>query len=94
MARRNSPYLSRAITVVDYDPSWPAIFRAECARILTVVGDLIIELEHFGSTSVPGLAAKLIIDMLAGVCDVEAATARMGGLLGIGYEDFGLQVPG
>jgi len=94
MARWNPPYLSRAITVVDYDPSWPASFRAECARISTVVGDLIIELEHFGSTAVPGLAAKPIIDMLAGVRDVEAAAARMGGLLGIAYEDFGLQVPG
>lgn len=94
MARRTSPYLSRAINVVDYDSSWPAFFRAERARVLTVVGDLIIELEHFGSTSVPGLAAKPIIDMLAGVCDVEAATARMGDLLDIGYEDCGLQVPG
>lgn len=79
---------------MDHDSSWPASFRAERDRILAAVGDLVIELEHVGSTSVPGLAAKPIVDMLAGVCNVEAAAVRAGDLLSIGYEDFGLQVPG
>jgi GrpB-like predicted nucleotidyltransferase (UPF0157 family) len=51
------------IKVVDYDPSWPAAFRAERAGILALIGDLVEDIHHIGSTSVPGLAAKPKIDM-------------------------------
>jgi GrpB-like predicted nucleotidyltransferase (UPF0157 family) len=59
-----------------------------------VVGGYIVELEHYGSTAIPGLAAKPIIDMLAGVQDVDEAPVAARSLLEIGYTDFGVQVPG
>ena len=51
------------ITLVDYDPAWPALFEREDRRIRAALGDRVLRLEHTGSTSVPGLAAKPCIDM-------------------------------
>jgi GrpB-like predicted nucleotidyltransferase (UPF0157 family) len=58
------------IEVVEYDASWPARFRAEAARLADIVPSL--ELHHIGSTAVPGLAAKPIVDMMAFVDDLDA----------------------
>jgi GrpB-like predicted nucleotidyltransferase (UPF0157 family) len=55
--------LTGKIQVVDYDPEWPALFEREAARVRAVLGERVLLLEHTGSTSVPGLAAKPIIDM-------------------------------
>lgn len=54
------------VRVVAYDPDWPAAFRREAASVATALGDLAEEIEHFGSTAVPGMAAKPIIDILVG----------------------------
>jgi GrpB-like predicted nucleotidyltransferase (UPF0157 family) len=76
------------IEVVDYDPAWPAIYREEAAAIRRVLGDQVAALEHGGSTSVPGLAAKPIIDMWAALRapiredDIQAMAA-------LGYEYLG-----
>lgn len=51
------------ITLVDYDPAWPGLFEREAARIRRLLGDTVVRIEHTGSTSVPGLAAKPIIDI-------------------------------
>jgi GrpB-like predicted nucleotidyltransferase (UPF0157 family) len=51
------------ITLVDYDPAWPALFEREDRRIRSALGEKVLRLEHTGSTSVPGLAAKACIDM-------------------------------
>ena len=51
------------ITLLDYDPAWPALFEREERRIRTALGDTVVRIEHTGSTSVPGLAAKPIIDI-------------------------------
>ena len=51
------------VTLAEYDPRWPAIFEIEAQRIRAALGDQLVRLEHTGSTSVPGLAAKPIIDM-------------------------------
>lgn len=51
------------VTLVEYDPAWPSLFEREAARIRAALGDLVVRLEHTGSTSVPGLAAKPIIDI-------------------------------
>ncbi|HZE37611.1 MAG TPA: GrpB family protein [Stackebrandtia sp.] len=53
----------RPVVVVDYDPAWPAMFAALEERIRAALGGAVIALEHVGSTSVPGLAAKPIIDI-------------------------------
>jgi len=51
------------ITVVPYDPTWPEIYAREEARIRIALGDRVVQLDHIGSTAVPGLAAKPIIDI-------------------------------
>ena len=61
---------SREITIVDYDPAWPARFTQEHSRI-AALGSVAKRVEHIGSTAVPGLGAKPIIDILVTVDDVE-----------------------
>ena len=51
------------VIVLDYDPNWPQVFEALRSSIWSVVSDIAISVEHVGSTSVPGLAAKPVIDM-------------------------------
>lgn len=58
---------NEAFAIVTYDPTWPDRFEREAAAIRAVVADEIIELEHIGSTSVPGLPAKPTIDLLLAV---------------------------
>ncbi|MBP2442943.1 GrpB family protein [Rhizobium leguminosarum] len=53
----------RAIKVVDYDPSWPRLFAEISAEISILLGNLVLSIDHIGSTSVPGLAAKPKIDL-------------------------------
>ncbi|MEO8272981.1 MAG: GrpB family protein [Chloroflexota bacterium] len=57
------------VTLVDYDHAWPALFERERARIAGALGLAILHIEHTGSTSVPGLAAKPIIDITLIVTD-------------------------
>jgi len=52
------------IQIVDYDPEWPRLYEREAERVQSALGDRVLLLEHVGSTSVPGLAAKPKIDML------------------------------
>jgi GrpB-like predicted nucleotidyltransferase (UPF0157 family) len=73
------------ITVVDYDPRWPDLFatlRAEYAAALAEAGVPVVAIEHVGSTSVPGLAAKPVIDcdIVVDAADVVAASDVMIGL--------------
>lgn len=57
------------IHLADYDVHWPDLYEREAERIRSVLGDRVLLLEHAGSTSVPGLAAKPIIDIVMGVAD-------------------------
>src|SRR5437667_6435289 len=52
------------IQIVDYDPEWPRLYEREAERVQSTLGDRVLLLEHVGSTSVPGLAAKPRIDMV------------------------------
>ena len=61
--------LTERIALVDYDPAWPRLFEREAARIRAILGSQVLRLEHTGSTSVPGLAAKPIIDMTLEIPD-------------------------
>ena len=63
------PRLAGPVVVADYDPAWPALFEREAGRLRNVLGAEILLLEHVGSTSVPGLAAKPVIDILLVVAD-------------------------
>lgn len=57
------------ITLVEYDPRWPELFDREADRVRSILGNKALRVEHVGSTSVPGLCAKPIIDMLLVVAD-------------------------
>src|SRR5579885_1141161 len=61
--------LNGSIQLVDYDPAWPGLFAREAGRVRAALGERVLLLEHVGSTSVPGLAAKPRIDMLLVVAD-------------------------
>lgn len=64
--------LAEPIEIVEYDAAWPETFAAEEARMRSYFPEeLILRVEHIGSTAVPGLAAKPIVDILVGVTDVE-----------------------
>jgi GrpB-like predicted nucleotidyltransferase (UPF0157 family) len=75
------------IALVEYDPRWPSLFAQEAARIRAALGEgLVVAIEHFGSTSVPGLSAKPIIDLLVGVRSVaEAREKAVPALEALGY---------
>ena len=73
------------ITLADYDPGWPALYEHEAARIRAGLGDRVLLLEHAGSTSVPGLAAKPVIDIVLGVADPADEAAYVPDLETAGY---------
>jgi 16S rRNA processing protein RimM len=74
------------IEVVDYDPEWPKMFEAEAVRLREALGDVAVRIEHVGSTSVPGLAAKPNVDIQLSVPDVGDREAYGGPLTSLGYE--------
>lgn len=79
------PKLTAPITLVEYDPAWPDLFAREEARIRSILGERVVRLEHTGSTSVPGLAAKPIIDITMTVADVTDEDAFAPDLIAGGY---------
>jgi GrpB-like predicted nucleotidyltransferase (UPF0157 family) len=97
MAQSTSEELLRAVTIgelavlagpvelAEYDPAWPAVFEAQARRIRSALGDLVRLLEHAGSTSVPGLAAKPIIDIVLAVPNSADETAYVPPLEAVGF---------
>ncbi len=76
---------SGPVEVVDYDPSWDERFGEYAARIRGVLGALAIRVEHIGSTAVPGLAAKPVIDVQVSVPEVAALDRYKGALESLGF---------
>jgi GrpB-like predicted nucleotidyltransferase (UPF0157 family) len=77
------------ISVVEYDPAWPGRFADLRDDILAVGGDHIVAIEHFGSTSVPGLAAKPVIDIVVAVQTIDDdGVALASALKLLGYQLF------
>jgi len=77
--------LSAPIRLVEYDPDWPDRFRREAARTRAVLGDRVLRLEHVGSTAVPGLPAKPIIDMLLVLANSADEPAYVPAMEAAGY---------
>jgi GrpB-like predicted nucleotidyltransferase (UPF0157 family) len=75
----------QSIVVADYDPAWPERFRREEARIRSSLGEAALSVEHIGSTSVPGLAAKPIVDILLVVEDSGDEPSYLPALEAAGY---------
>lgn len=70
------------IILVDYDPRWPTLFQEEDKLLRSILdNDLVIRIEHFGSTAIPGLSAKPIIDLLILTPSLDEAKRRAVGPL-------------
>ena len=74
------------VKLVPYEPIWKELFEAEKDTLLNAIGDYVSDIEHIGSTSVPGLKAKPIIDMIAAVKDLSIYTQLIEPLAKLGYE--------
>jgi len=74
------------VIIVPYNPRWPEFYEVEKELILSVLVDKVEAIEHAGSTAVPGLGAKPIIDIITGVGDLDISKECIGALAGIGYE--------
>jgi GrpB-like predicted nucleotidyltransferase (UPF0157 family) len=75
---------SQPVVLTPYSPLWPAVFDVERALLARVLGDA-VAIEHVGSTAVPGLGAKPVIDMLAGTPDLAIVENRIAQLAAEGY---------
>ncbi|WIX89463.1 GrpB family protein [Amycolatopsis sp. DG1A-15b] len=79
------PKLNSTVTLADYDPEWPRLFEREAERIRGALGERVLVLEHVGSTSVPGLCAKPIVDILLEVPDSADEDTYVPALEAAGY---------
>jgi GrpB-like predicted nucleotidyltransferase (UPF0157 family) len=83
------------VVLTPYDPAWPAAFAAERARIAAAFGAFPASVEHIGSTSVPGLDAKPILDVLVGVPAGVPRAPYVAALVSLGYAHRGAHgIPG
>jgi len=74
--------LKDELALADYDPRWPALFEAEREHLRACLpAELLGRIEHFGSTAVPGLTAKPVVDLLIEVSDLEQARRRIAPVL-------------
>ncbi|MEV8442585.1 GrpB family protein [Actinosynnema sp. NPDC051121] len=80
-----APRLSGRVVLVEYDPAWPGLYEREAARIRGALGPVVVGLEHVGSTSVPGLAAKPIVDVVLAVADSADEASYVPALEAVGY---------
>lgn len=77
--------INEDISIHPYDPDWPVKFLQEKARLLSIFSHDLLEIEHIGSTAVPGIAAKPIIDLMAAVRTMSAADCLLVPLRDFGY---------
>ena len=78
--------MRKPITIEDYDPHWPAMYEEEKQKLVSTLGEVIIAVEHCGSTSIPGLGAKPVIDIMVGVVDLILVESWIEPLAGLSYE--------
>ena len=83
---RDRPALGDPVEVVDYDASWAELFRRERERLRAALGALAAAVEHVGSTAVPGLAAKPVLDILVGAAPFPLPDDALAALAALGYE--------
>jgi GrpB-like predicted nucleotidyltransferase (UPF0157 family) len=83
---RAQPPLGDPVEVVDYDPAWADLFQRERERLREALGSQAAAVEHVGSTAVPGLAAKPVLDILVGAATFPLPDDRLAALAALGYE--------
>ena len=77
--------------LTDYNPLWPHAFAEEAARIRAALGERALAIEHYGSTAIPGLRAKPIIDLMIGVADIDHGLDFVEPMAALGYDYAGSQ---
>jgi GrpB-like predicted nucleotidyltransferase (UPF0157 family) len=80
---------SELVELVEHDPSWADLFEQERGRLSGIFGEQARGIEHVGSTSVPGLCSKPIVDVLVGLRDLELTGEQVEAMRGLGYEFLG-----
>ncbi|MFJ8945041.1 GrpB family protein [Streptomyces sp. NPDC102395] len=76
--------MGEPVEIMPYDPAWPALFARWGVGLRAALGDAAVRIDHIGSTSVPGLAAKPVIDVQISVASLEATDAFLGPLADMG----------
>ncbi|SDZ29070.1 GrpB domain, predicted nucleotidyltransferase, UPF0157 family [Asanoa ishikariensis] len=82
------------INVREYDPAWPTYAQRALDEVLGVLPGLLTAIEHIGSTAVPGLAAKPVIDLMAATESLSAVVSASDALAAIGYQRIEPSMPG
>lgn len=83
------------IVIADYDANWSSQYKQEKSRIIDALGDTVADIQHIGSTSVPGLAAKPIIDIILGLEKIPPLSTQIINLEALGYLYYGeFGIPG
>lgn len=81
--------MGRTVEIVEYDPSWPELYEQEAVAIRGALAGLNLQCFHIGSTAIPGMSAKAVIDILLAVESLNALSARESGLQGLGIPRVG-----
>jgi len=74
------------VQLIEWTPRWAELFAVESARLSAALGDLALDIEHYGSTSVPGLVAKPLLDILVGGTDATDPAPYIAALAPLGYD--------
>jgi GrpB-like predicted nucleotidyltransferase (UPF0157 family) len=82
----------RKVVLADPDDRWAELYRLEERRLRDALGAQALDIQHFGSTSIPGIKAKPVLDILLGVAALGEATVFSGTMLALGYDDVGTEV--
>ncbi len=87
--------MARKVKVVAHDPNWSKLFKAEADEIAAILGPEAIAIHHIGSTAIPNISAKPIIDILVEVHDIEKIDDFDGEMIKLGYQPKGeFGIPG
>ncbi|MGW0515784.1 GrpB family protein [Crossiella sp. NPDC003009] len=79
------PLQPAQVTLAEYDPDWPRRYARRAGELREALGDRLLSVDHIGSTSVPGLAAKPVVDIMVSVADPEDEAAYLAELTALGY---------
>ena len=74
------------VFLTDPAPGWARLYDQEAARIAKALGPVVVAIEHYGSTSIPGIKAKPVIDLLVGLPRLDDALAQIGAMERLGYD--------
>ncbi len=79
----------RKVEVVPHDPRWRVAFEAEAKQVAAALGENVVAVQHIGSTAIPEIYAKPIIDLLVEVRDINEVDGRSSAMESLGYEVMG-----